>query len=215
MNRVLLVDDDRDILALNLKYLREKGYVVQTAHSAGTALQAIAKSSFDCIVLDAMLPDLTGFDLCSRIRENVRTPIIFLSCMDSVDDKISGLAAGGDDYVVKPIAMRELEARIHVQIRRTGGLSVDARSRVLLYQGRSVLLSKTEFDLFQILFRYKNQAVPFRELFAVVESNDVRPGNTLAVYIRRLRKKLEAFAPAFSIESDRGVGYHFREHDPR
>ena len=119
LNTVLLIEDDLEILKLNEKYLTSKNYSVCTADCGEAALKVLQKTVPDCIVLDIMLPDILGFELCEKIRQICNTPIIFLSCKDTENDKVQGLLSGGDDYMTKPFSMRELEARISAQLRRT------------------------------------------------------------------------------------------------
>jgi len=119
MHTILLIEDDSEIVKLNDKYLTSKGYNVIAAQCGKTAIDAILNNAIDCIVLDVMLPDVMGFDLCVKIRHICSVPIIFLSCKDNEDDKIQGLLSGGDDYMTKPFSMRELEMRIAAQLRRT------------------------------------------------------------------------------------------------
>ena len=118
MGIILLVDDDFDIVTLNKKYLASKGHHIFTADCGELAMQALDGDVFDCIVLDVLLPDVLGFDLCRKIREISSTPIIFLNCNDQDDAKTKGLLSGGNDYMTKPFSMRELESRIRDQIRR-------------------------------------------------------------------------------------------------
>ena len=119
MHTILLIEDDPEIVKLNEKYLTSKGYKILSAECGKTAMDAILNNTIDCIVLDVMLPDVMGFDLCGKIRRICSTPVIFLSCKDNEDDKIQGLSSGGDDYMTKPFSMRELEMRIAAQLRRT------------------------------------------------------------------------------------------------
>jgi CheY-like chemotaxis protein len=118
LNSILLIEDDLEILMLNEKYLISKGYSVFTADCGEAALKVLQKTVPDCIVLDVMLPDIIGFDLCEKIRQICNVPIIYLSCKDTENDKVQGLISGGDDYMTKPFSMRELEARISAQLRR-------------------------------------------------------------------------------------------------
>ncbi len=211
MNRILLIDDDPNILNLNKKYLITRGYHVQTAENCEIALLLLGKDTFDCIVLDVMLPDGSGFDLCGQLRKISNAPVIFLSCKDHEDDKISGLLSGGDDYVTKPFSMRELEARIGAQIRRAGGLLFDKNNRVVFYRTQSILLSQTEFDILLVLYDNRSRILSSQELSATLGDKEKKDNNMIAVYIRRLRKKLETFGDTFSIQTIRASGYRFFE----
>ena len=116
MSTLLLVDDNPDIVTLNKKYLASNGHHIFTADCGKSAMQALNENVFDCIVLDVLLPDVLGFDLRRKIREISNAPVIFLSCNDRSDDKITGFLSGGNDYMTKPFSMRELERRICGQI---------------------------------------------------------------------------------------------------
>lgn len=210
MSNVLLIDDDPNIVKLNKKYLQSKGYNVSTADCGEKALLMIEEATPDCIVLDVLLPDVMGFDLCGQIRKDCNAPIIFLSCKDHENDKIEGLLSGGDDYMTKPFSMRELEVRICTQIRRSGGVSFDYDNRIIFYHSKSILLSQMEFDLFKQLYENQNKAISSVELYAALNNGDKDKSNAIAVFIRRLRQKLEALGDDFgSIETIRGEGYRF------
>ena len=154
MNTILLIDDDPEIVKLNEKYLTSKGYKVISAECGKTAVKAVTHNAVDCIVLDVMLPDVMGFDLCVKIRRLCGAPIIFLSCKDNEDDKIQGLLSGGDDYMTKPFSMRELEMRIAAQLRRTA----------LNHQHETEMLKKInkQFDALRVMkhdYKYHLNAV--------------------------------------------------------
>ncbi len=210
MNTTLLIDDDPEIVKLNKKYLESKGHLVQTASCGAEALTRIEEAIPDCIVLDVLLPDVLGFDLCGEIRKRCNTPIIFLSCKDDEDDKVRGLLAGGDDYMTKPFSMRELEVRICAQIRRSDRILFDLDHKAVMYRNKSVSLSQAEFDLFFILYQNKNHPISSAELYAALKNGLKDDSNTIAVYIRRLRKKLEVFDTSFgAIETVRNEGYRW------
>lgn len=211
MNYILLIDDDPEIVKLNKKYLGSRGYVVRTAACGSEALAHIEEAEPDCIVLDVLLPDVLGFDLCGEIRKRCDTPIIFLSCKDGEDDKVCGLLAGGDDYMTKPFSMRELEVRIHAQIRRNDRILFDLDNKTVMYRTKSVSLSQVEFDLFLILYQ-KKCLISSEELYASLKGGQKDDSNNIAVYIRRLRIKLADFGESFgTIETVRGEGYRWFE----
>lgn len=114
---LLAVDDEPDILRTNKKYLESRGYRGDTAVCAMEGLERLKQNSYDCILLDVLLPDLNGFELCKAVRTLTSAPILFLSCMDDEEDKIRGLMSGGDDYITKPYSLKELAARIYAQVR--------------------------------------------------------------------------------------------------
>lgn len=111
--RLLAVDDETDILRTNRKYLEARGYQVDSAVCASEALELLRKQKYDCILLDVLLPDMNGFELCEAVRAITSAPILFLSCMDDEEDKIRGLMAGGEDYITKPYSLKELAARVY------------------------------------------------------------------------------------------------------
>lgn len=116
--RLLAVDDEQDILRTNRRYLEARGYKVDSAACGSEALELLRKQTYDCILLDVLLPDMNGFALCEDVRRLTSAPILFLSCMDDEEDKIKGLMVGGDDYMTKPYSLKELAARVYVQVRR-------------------------------------------------------------------------------------------------
>jgi len=210
MNQILLIDDDPEIVMLNKKYLESKNHKVHTAACGSEALSYIEKNVPDCIVLDVLLPDVLGFDLCENIRKLCNTPIIFLSCKDDEDDKIRGLLAGGEDYMTKPFSMRELEVRIRAQIRRLNRVLLDPANRTIFYRSKSAVLSQIEFDLFLMLYQNKKCPISSEELYAALKEREKYDSNVIAVYIRRLRKKFEEFDKPFGIiETIRNEGYRW------
>ena len=128
MDKLLLIEDDPDIQNINAFFLRSRGYEVRCAYTCAQGLQACAQMRPDVIVLDVNLPDGSGLELCPRLKAAHECPTIFLSCMDTEDDKIAGLLTGGDDYMTKPYSVKELEARIRVCLRRSAGQGSQARS---------------------------------------------------------------------------------------
>jgi len=201
MANILVVDDSQEILAHCKKSLTAEGFDVTVADTGVKAIAAINSNSYDCIVLDVMLPDLDGYAICKAARTCTTAPIIFLSCMDSTDDKIKGLALGADDYMTKPYSMRELIARIHVLLRRghiieefqtpASDIYVNMENKMIQTPGRDVFLSQREFDLFMLL--YTNMEVTYTrdELLDLLWPKGSDPG-TVAVHILKLRRKLES-----------------------
>ncbi len=210
---LLAIDDEPDILRTNRKYLEAKGYKVDTAACAKDGLERLRQRSYDCILLDVLLPDLNGFELCKAVRELTSAPILFLSCMDNEEDKIQGLMAGGDDYITKPYSLRELAARVYAQVRRSvmKDFTIDHRQQSLTAGGRVILLSQKEFDLFLYLLGNPGRILSPEELYREVWRTG-RPdnANSVAVHIARLRRKLDEVGHLVgSIETVRGEGYEF------
>jgi DNA-binding response OmpR family regulator len=225
MPEVLVIDDNAEILAANESYLSQEGFAVTVADSGVKAVSLISSRSFDCIVLDILLPDLDGYAICKAARTITDTPILFLSCLDEMDEKLKGLMMGGDDYMTKPYSLHELSARVHALIRRSGRAKenasvpnddfyVERDQRLIHTKQQSVILSKKEFELF-LLF-YDNPGVLFSKeviLETIWETRRADP-HTITVHITRLRKKIEfAESRIGRIESAYGSGYRLTPPD--
>lgn len=213
--QILVVDDEPEIADLVGVYLTSEGYTVTKCHSAGEALDAAAKERFDLAVLDVMLPDLSGFTLCARLREQYPFPILMLTAKASDMDKINGLTIGADDYLTKPFNPLELAARVKAQLRRytrynageqtsadevdVMGLTVNkATHRCWLYD-REISLTPIEFDILWTLCLHKGQVISAEQLFEQVWGEKyLERNNTVMVHIRRIREKLG--------DTDRGEG---------
>lgn len=211
--RLLAVDDEPDILRTNRRYLEVRGYQVDTAVCAAEALELLKKQSYDCILLDVLLPDMNGFALCEAVRSLTSAPILFLSCMDDEEDKIKGLMAGGEDYITKPYSLKELAARVYAQVRRNAmkRFTIDHQNQILRIDNRIIPLAQKEFELFLFLFGNSGRILPAAELYQEIWRTG-RPdsANTVAVHIKRLRHKLEDTDTIIGrIETVRGEGYRF------
>lgn len=206
MSKLLLVDDDIDVLTVNKKYFTKEGYEVKVAINAVNAIQLLKTFSADCIILDIMMPGLNGFDACKQIRAITHSPIIFLSGCASEKDTIKGLLIGGDDYIIKPYSLKELSARIQVQIRRTAKayeksttisyppLFIDLVGHKALYNDEDIPLSNREYELLYLLATKPNHTVTFEDIgkamWGTYSETDRR---TIMVTASRLRKKLEDY----------------------
>lgn len=211
--RLLAVDDEPDILRTNRRYLEARGYRVDSAACAREALELLKRQSYDCILLDVLLPDMNGFALCEAVRELTTAPILFLSCMDDEEDKIKGLMAGGDDYITKPYSLKELAARVYAQVRRSAmkGFAIDHQNQILRIDNRIIPLAQKEFDLFLFLLGNPGRVIPAAELYREVwRTGKADSANTVAVHMARLQHKLEdAESVIGRIETIRGEGYRF------
>lgn len=211
--RLLAVDDEPDILRTNRRYLEARGYRVDTTVCAAEALELLKNQKYDAILLDVLLPDRNGFELCEAVRSLTSAPILFLSCMDEEEDKIKGLMAGGDDYITKPYSLKELAARVYAQVRRGSmkRFAIDHQNRLLQIDNQIIPLSQKEFELFLYLMDHSGQILPAAELYQEVwRTGKPDSANTVAVHITRLRHKLEdAGAVIGRIETVRGEGYRF------
>jgi DNA-binding response OmpR family regulator len=218
---VLVVEDEREIGALMRDFLEADGFSVVNAESAATALRAIDVDAPDCVLLDIMLPDESGFELCRRIRQRSEVPILFLSARDTDADKLRGLGLGADDYIVKSATPAEVVARIKAVVRRSsvatstrellrfGRLEVDLAAHEVRISGRVVRTTAREFELLRVLVEHPRQVFGREQLFGLVWGafGDRR---AVPVYIRRLREKLEANpAKPELITTVWGVGYRF------
>ncbi len=221
---VLVVDDDPELRAALSRALTLDGYHVETASDGAKALDALGRVQPDVLVLDVMRPFVGGLDVCRTMRgRGDRTPILVLTARDQVGDRVAGLDAGADDYLVKPFALEELRARLRALLRRAAPA---AESGVLRHadlvldpetlevrRGERVLdLTRTEFALLELLLRNAGHPVPREVIMDRVWGYDVEPSsNSLEVFIGYLRRKTEAGGEPRLIHTVRGVGYQLKE----
>ena len=217
--RVLLVEDDPQLAGIIESGLREHSFEVVREATAPAGGSRALLGTFDVIILDVMLPGGDGFSLCQSLRKRgVGTPVLMLTARDAVDDRVSGLDAGADDYLTKPFAFRELVARIHALARRrptplpevvtVGDLEVDLRGRRVQRGGRSIELTAKEFALLEMLVRHRNQVVDRTAISAHVWDENHDPfTNVLEVLVRRLRRKIDDGFQVKLIHTLRGAGY--------
>jgi two-component system response regulator MprA len=221
--RILVVDDDLAVCRSIDRALRLEGYEVVTVATGHDALEAVAQGSPDALVLDLQLPDLDGLQVCRRIREAGNdTPILMLTARHGIDDRVQGLDAGADDYLVKPFALEELLARLRALLRRRfegeggllrfGELTLDLATREAHRGQRSFVLTRIEFDLLELFLRHPRQVLTREVLLNRVWGFDFDSGtNSLAVYVGYLRRKTEAGGEPRCIHTVRGVGYVLRD----
>ena len=225
--KILIVDDDLEIRDIIRLYLSREGFQVFTAGDWQSAGSLVELEKPDLIILDVLLPELDGIELCLQLRRKTRAPILFLSCKGEEMDKIIGLTAGGDDYITKPFMPGELTARVKAHLRRSrlageerehdqilefAGLRIDLRSCEVIRDGRQVTLSAKEFALLSILAGHPNRVFPMEQLFQFAWKDQPLEGDarTVMVHISNLRKKIEAepARPRY-IRTVKGVGYKF------
>jgi two-component system KDP operon response regulator KdpE len=219
--RVLVCDDEPQILRALRVILRDGGFEAVPAETAEEALDLVAVRPPDAAIIDLVLPDLDGVQLCARIRAWSQMPIIVLSAIGDEDAKVRALAAGADDYITKPFGPRELVARLEANLRRIGpgpeeavidaeGLEVDLARRTVIHDGAEVHLTPTEFDLLRLLARNRGRLMTHRELLVSVwgagYSDDTQ---VLRAHIANLRRKIEPASGPRYIKTDPGVGYRF------
>jgi two-component system OmpR family response regulator len=219
--RILVVEDDSKIASFVVKGLKQSGYAVDQCCDGEEALILAETTPYDAAVVDIMLPKLDGLSLVRRLRERtVRTPVIFLSAKASVDDRVRGLQAGGDDYLTKPFSFAELLARIHALIRRAtqtaeptrlsvGDLTMDLLSREVSRAGEKVELQPREFALLEYLMRHAGRAVTKTMVLEHIFDYSFDPQtNVVDVLIHRLRSKIDP--EKTRLQTLRGVGYVLR-----
>jgi two-component system, OmpR family, KDP operon response regulator KdpE len=219
--RVLVVDDERQILRALRVILRDAGFEVVTAQTVQEALDAAALRAPDAAIVDLILPDGNGIDVCRSIREWSQMPILVLSAVGEETEKIRALDAGADDYVTKPFTPGELIARLNAALRRVGpaeepslsvdGLEVDLAGRRVRRDGDDIHLTPKEFDLLRVLVRNRGRLLTHRTLLGEVWGRAYEEDtHTLRVHIANLRRKIEPDpqAPRY-ITTDPGIGYRF------
>jgi len=219
--RVLVVDDDPDVRDSVGRALRSSGYEVTTVSSGSDALDSVARSPVDLIVLDVLMPVMDGFEVCRRLRERGdRTPILVLTARNAVDDRVTGLEAGADDYLVKPFALRELLARVQALLRRSrpaaavlgyADLTLDTATRKVTRDGVPIGLTRIEFSLLELLLRNAEQVLSYDVILDRVWGYGEAPAsNALQVFVGFLRHKLEDGGRRRLVHNVRGVGYVMR-----
>jgi two-component system response regulator MprA len=220
--RILVVDDERPVREALERALRLEGYEVESASDGQEALFSLARRGVDAIVLDVLMPVMDGLETAQKLRrQGNSTPILMLTARHNVDDRVSGLDAGADDYLVKPFALEELLARLRALLRRTIGgdeplsfadLTLDPGTREVRRGDRLIELTRTEFLLLELLLRNPRQVLTRDVIFDRVWGYDFGPAsNSLEVYIGYLRRKTEAGGEPRLIHTVRGVGYALRE----
>ena len=225
MARVLVVDDEPAVRRALERALRLDNYEVALAEDGEEALDAIARTPVDAVILDVAMPRLDGLEVCRRMRKaGDRTPILMLTARDAIDDRVAGLDVGADDYLVKPFALRELQARIRALLRRSGDgegegevlrygdLELDPLAHEVHRSDRLIELSKTEFLLLDLFMRHPRQVLTRSTIFENVWGYDFGPtSNALGVYMGYLRRKTEAGGESRLLHTVRGVGYVLRD----
>jgi len=225
--KILVVDDEKQICTLIKSFLDKEQYMTYTAYDAASALDILGEVEPDLVILDVMLPDISGVDLCLEMRRKTHCPILFLSCKSEELDKIIALSAGGDDYITKPFQSGELIARVKAHLRRNRMLATPQKKiRVFQYEGLyldldshqvfldEVLINLTpkEFDILAILIENPKRVFSIDQLFEMVWKTDSLEGDsrTIMVYISNIRKKIEPDNRNIKyIINVRGVGYKF------
>jgi two-component system, OmpR family, response regulator RegX3 len=226
---ILLVEDEESITTPLVEALEREGFDTAVSATAGESLEAAERVKPDLVLLDVMLPDGSGFDVCRELRSRSRVPIIMLTARGEEADRVAGLELGADDYVVKPFSARELVARVRAVLRRTaeagerraegvtevGEVRLDPARRTVAFHGQELELSRKEFDLLRLLIENAGSVVTRERLIDEVwDTNWFGSTKTLDVHVRGLRKKLgdDSGAPRY-IHTVRGVGFRFASAD--
>ena len=218
--RVLVIEDEHKIAGYVKRGLEEQAYAVDLAYTGREALDWVEAVDFDLIVLDILLPEMDGIAVCRELRNRgVRTPILMLTARDGIDERVAGLDAGADDYMVKPFAFRELLARLRALSRRSaeipktpviqvGDLSLDTRTHLVERRGDAITLTAKEFAVLEYLMRHPEQVLTRDMISENVWNYDVyHQSNVVDVYIRNLRRKIDDPFELKLIYTVRGVGY--------
>jgi two-component system response regulator MprA len=222
--RILVVDDELPVRTALERALRLEGYEVELAADGVEALERLPGAAPDALVLDVLMPRMDGIAVSTQLRaRGDRTPILLLTARDAVADRVAGLDAGADDYLVKPFVLEELLARLRALLRRTGAssangtlafgdLSLDAGTREVRRGNRSIELTRTEFLLLELFLLNPRQVLTRSLIFERVWGYDFGPSsNALEVYVGYLRRKLERDGEPRVIQTVRGIGYALRE----
>jgi two-component system response regulator MprA len=220
---VLIVDDEPAVVDALDRALVQEGYAVASAGDGRAALERVARARPDAVILDVSMPQMSGLEVCRRMRANGdRTPVLMLTARDQVTDRVAGLDAGADDYLVKPFALEELLARLRALLRRTtpdeegvlrfADLTLDPTTYEARRGDRVIETTRTEYLLLELLMRHPRQVLTRATIFERVWGYDFGyASNSLDVYIGYLRRKTEADGEPRLIHTKRGIGYVLRE----
>ena len=225
MNQICLVEDEQKVAAFICKGLMEHGYQITTAKDGAMAMDLLQGSKFNLFILDIMLPDINGIELCRKIRRtDAKTPILMLTALDQIQNKVAGLKAGADDYLVKPFHFSELLARIEALLRRQqmsadydrtlsfDDLKLDTGSNIVERAGQQIALTAKEYTLLELFMRNPNKILSREYIGEQVWKIDFNTGtNFIDVYVNYLRKKIEKGFKSKLIHTVIGMGYILRD----
>ena len=224
--RILIVEDERKISAYIKRALEEQGYAIDAAYTGREALEWAQAAQYDLIILDILLPEMDGLSVCRELRlRGNRSPVLMLTARDTVDDRVTGLDAGADDYLVKPFALKELLARIRALTRRTldipkspvlqiADLTLDTLSRRVKRGNKIIELTAKEYAVLECLMREPDRVLTRTQIAEHVWNYDVfNHSNVVDVYIKNLRRKIDDSAEPRLIHTVRGAGYRITPED--
>lgn len=221
--KILIVDDEEDIVSFIKDYFEDEGYEVIIAKNGKEAIE-YSKKDIDIILLDIMMPDFDGFNVCRKIRDKVSCPIIFLSARQSESDKVKGFGAGGDDYIVKPFSLKELKARVEAHLRRErrvslnnkskvsfGKLTLDFNSHQVFYGDEEIFLTAKEFEIVEFLSLHPKQVFSKEQIYEKVWGYDAQgDSSTVAEHIKKIRAKFISVDENLNyIYTVWGIGYRW------
>lgn len=225
MSKILIIDDEKELIMLLHDELKAKGHEVLVAYDGQKGIE-LAKKQPDLIILDIMMPQINGFEVCRSIRDDVLCPIIFLSAKQSETDKIKGFTLGGDDYIAKPFGLRELMARIEANLRREkrsqyinsenkriklyfGKLSFDIKERIVKIDGKTIAMTKREYDIIELLALHTGQVFSREQIYEKVWGYDAEgDSSTVVEHIKKIRAKISEVEPSSEyISTVWGIGY--------
>ena len=221
MYKILVADDERDVVSLLKDYFEINGYLVITAYTGAEAIEKTSQNP-DIILLDINMPDGDGLSVCRKIRDHVPCPILFLTARIEDGDKISGFASGGDDYIIKPFSIEELGARVSAHIRRDhrikaqanvrffGELAIDYTAKTVSAAGIALELAKKEYQIIEILSQNCGQVFDKERIYEKIWGYDARgDSSVIAEHVRRIRAKLAKHGEEYHMETVWGMGYRW------
>lgn len=221
--KILLVDDDRDLIKMLKHYFSRKGYDIRTAENGLEAMERI-KEGPDLILLDINMPGMDGLTVCRQIRDKVSCPILFLTAKVEEQDRVNGLLLGGDDYILKPFSLKELEARLIAHLKREerrkqkseyrfqDGLMIDYTAKKVQFGDRELEFTRMEYEILEFLSLHPGQVFDKERIYEKVCGYDAEGDSRVVTeLIRRIRKKLSEYANAEYIETVWGVGYRWKK----
>jgi len=217
--KILIVDDEIDIVLMLCSFFESKGYTILSATNGEEALKQIERQP-NIILLDINMPGLDGLEVCERIRNYISCPILFLTAKIEDTDKVKGFAVGGDDYIVKPFSLMELEARVKAHLRReirhhfetqikfSGDLTIDYSERCVFFEGKHLGLAKKEFDIVELLSQNPGQIFDKERIYEHIWGYDSEGDSSVVTeHIRRIRTKIASYTKRAYIETVWGCGY--------
>ena len=219
--KILLVDDETELSEPLSRILQQEGYQVDVANDGAAGMLLALENQYDLLILDWMLPHKSGIEICREVRSHaLATPVLFLTAKDTVDDRVDGLDAGADDYLVKPFELRELLARVRALLRRStleisdrlkvGDLELDLDNQMVYRGDQAIDLSEKEIKLLTFFMQHPDRLLTHEEIYSYLwQANEQPSSNVLAALVRLLRRKIEIKNEAQLIHTVYGKGYRF------